>query len=71
MDILPQASLFLGVIPALIIMYISLKGYEGYYKDKTMFLTFVAGIIMGFVAAFAQSFTLSLSIIFIITNCIF
>ena len=65
MDILPQSSLFLGVIPALIIMYISLKGYEGYYKDKTMFLTFVAGIIMGFIVAFVQYFTLSLHIIFI------
>jgi hypothetical protein len=65
MDILPQASLFLGVIPALIIMYICLKGYEGYYKDKTMFITFVAGIIIGFIAAFVQSITFSLSIIFI------
>jgi len=66
MDILPQASLFLGVIPALIIMYLSLKRYEGYYKDKNMFLTFIIGIIMGFIAAFVQSFTFSLSIIFII-----
>ena len=71
MDVLPQASLFLGVIPALIIMYISLKGYEGYYKDKNMFLTFIVGIIMGFVAAFVQSFTFSLSIIFIIILSLF
>ncbi|MCJ7571008.1 MAG: protease PrsW [Candidatus Thermoplasmatota archaeon] len=71
MDLLPQASLFLGVIPALIIMYISLKGYEGYYKDKIMFLTFIAGIIMGFIAAFVQSFTISLSIIFIIVLSFF
>ena len=30
--VLPQASLFLGIIPALILLYISLKGYEGYYQ---------------------------------------
>lgn len=66
MDILPQASLFLGIIPALLIMYFSLKGYEGYYKDKNMFLAFIAGIIMGFIAVFVQSFTLPLSIFFII-----
>jgi hypothetical protein len=66
MEILPQASLFLGVIPALLIMYVSLKGYEGYYRDKTMFLTFIIGIIMGFVAAFVQSFTFPLLIFFII-----
>ncbi len=49
---LPQASLFLGIIPALILLYFCLKGYEGYYKDKTIFLTFVIGIILGFIAAF-------------------
>ena len=54
---LPQASLFLGIIPALILLYISLKGYEGLYKDKTIFLTFIIGIVLGFIAAFVQSIT--------------
>ena len=49
--VLPQASLFLGIIPALILLYISLKGYEGHYKDKTIFLTFIIGIVLGFIAA--------------------
>ena len=49
--ILPQASLFLGIIPALILLYIGLKGYEGHYKDKTIFLTFIIGIVLGFIAA--------------------
>ena len=66
MDAIPQASLFLGVIPALILLYITIKGYEGFYKDKVMFLTFVAGIIMGFIAAFVQSFTLAAAIIYVI-----
>ncbi len=54
---LPQASLFLGIIPALILLYISLKGYEGHYKDKTIFLSFIIGVVLGFIAAFVQSIT--------------
>ena len=54
MEVLPQASLFLGIIPALILLYICLKGYEEHYKDKTIFLTFVIGIILGFVSAIVR-----------------
>ena len=54
---LPQASLFLGIIPALILLYISLKGYEGHYKDKTIFLTFIIGVVLGFIAALVQPIT--------------
>lgn len=50
MEVPVQAVLFLGIIPALFIMWISLKGYEGYYKDKSIFLTFVIGIIFGVIA---------------------
>jgi hypothetical protein len=71
MSALPQASLFLGIIPALILLYISLKGYEGHYKDKNIFLAFVAGIIAGFITAFAQSFTLPGMIIFIVILAFF
>jgi len=60
MDILPNASLFLGIIPALILLYIGLKGYEGYYKDKTIFLTFVIGIVLGFFAAVVRMFVMVL-----------
>jgi len=51
MDVPIQAILFLGIIPALILFYIIIKGYEGYYKDKTIFLTFIIGIVLGVVAA--------------------
>ena len=72
MDVmLPQASLFLGIIPALLLLYISLKGYGEHYKDKTVFLTFVIGIILGFVAAFVQSFTIAGVIIYIILLAFF
>jgi len=52
--VLPQASLFLGIIPALLLLWISLKGYEGYYKEKNIFLTFIVGIVLGFFAAVAR-----------------
>jgi len=71
MDVIPQTSLFLGIIPALILLYISLKGYEGHYKDKNIFLTFVVGIILGFFAAIARSFSLPLVIAYIILFSLF
>ena len=66
MNAIPQASLFLGIIPALVLLYISLKGYEGYYKDKVIFLTFVIGIIAGFVSVLIETFTAGVGILFII-----
>jgi len=50
MDILPQALLFIGIIPSLILLYIGLKGYDGLYKDKSVFITFIVGIMMGVIA---------------------
>jgi len=50
MDILPQALLFIGIIPSLILLYVGLKGYDGLYKDKTVFITFIVGIILGVIA---------------------
>jgi hypothetical protein len=50
MSILPQASLFLGIIPALFILFLGLKGYDGYYKEKNVFLSFIIGIILGMVS---------------------
>ena len=64
--VIPQASLFLGIIPALILLYISLKGFEGHYKDKNIFLSFVVGIIGGFIAAIIEILTRDVLIFFII-----
>lgn len=52
-----NAILFLGVIPALVFLFIGLKGYEGHYKDKTIFLTFVVGIAIGTIGAIVLFFT--------------
>lgn len=64
--ILPQASLFLGIIPALILLYISLKGYDEHYKDKNIFLSFVVGIIAGFISVLLETYTIEIGILFII-----
>ena len=65
-NFIPQTSLFLGIIPALIMLYIGLKGYEGYFKDKIIFLTFIVGIIIGFIAAVIELFTRDVGLIFYI-----
>lgn len=49
-----QGILFLGIVPALVLLYISLKHYEGCYKDKGLFLAFVFGILLGFIAAYIR-----------------
>jgi hypothetical protein len=62
-NFIPQTSLFIGVIPALIILYIGLKDYEGYFKDKLIFLTFIVGIIIGFISAVIELFTRDIGLI--------
>jgi hypothetical protein len=57
MDVPIQAVLFLGIIPALVLMFISLKGYEGYYKDKSVYLSFVIGIIFGVIVLVVRLLT--------------
>jgi hypothetical protein len=62
-NFIPQTSLFIGIIPALIILYIGLKEYEGYFKDKLIFLTFIVGIIIGFISAVIELFTRDIGLI--------
>lgn len=66
MEELPQALLFIGIIPALILLFISLKGYEGYYKEKLIFLTFVVGLIIGVITVVVETYTAAVGIYFII-----
>jgi hypothetical protein len=62
-SVIPQTSLFIGIIPALIILYLGLKGYEGRFKDKIIFLTFIVGIIIGFVSAVIELITPGIGLI--------
>ncbi|MBN1861838.1 MAG: protease PrsW [Candidatus Thermoplasmatota archaeon] len=61
-----QTSLFIGIIPALILLYIGLKGFEGHFKDKLIFLTFIVGIIIGTIAVAIEYYTRTIGIIYII-----
>jgi hypothetical protein len=65
-SIVPQMSLFLGIIPALLLLWIGLRGYEGLYKDKTIFLMFIVGIITGFIAALIELISASSALVFFI-----
>jgi hypothetical protein len=60
---IPQTSLFIGIIPALIILWVGLKGYEGHYKDKLIFLTFIVGLIIGFISAIIELFTQNIGLL--------
>jgi len=68
---LPQASLFLGIIPALILLYIGLKGYEGQYKEKLIFLTFIVGIVAGVVAVLIEAVTRNMGLGFLFMVVLF
>ncbi len=61
-----QTSLFIGIIPALIFLYIGLKGFEGKFKDKIIFLTFIVGIIIGTISVAIEYFTQAVGLIYII-----
>jgi len=52
---IPQSSILLGIIPALILLYYSLKGWQGKFAEKTLYIMFIIGIISGFTVAIVQS----------------
>ncbi len=68
-----QSILFLGIIPALVFLFLSLKGYDGLYKQKTVFLMLIIGVIIGVIIAVSRFFIyiLPLSIFFIVAFAFF
>jgi hypothetical protein len=68
---IPSASLFLGIIPALILLFISVRGYEASLKHKNIFLAFIAGIIVGFIAIVVEIYTGNVPIYIIVIFPIF
>jgi len=68
-----EGILFLGIIPALIILYIFLKKYEGHYSESGVFKTFMAGIFLGFLAALLRIYVnpAPLLIVFIVIFAFF
>jgi len=66
MNVLPESSLILGIIPALILLYWELKDWQDEYVEKTLFIMFIIGIITGFIASVIEIFTLTSGILIII-----
>jgi hypothetical protein len=68
---IPSTSLFLGIIPALILLFISIKGYEKSLKHKTIFLSFIVGIIIGFIITVIEIYTGDIPIYIIVIFPVF
>ncbi|MEF8848602.1 MAG: protease PrsW [Candidatus Thermoplasmatota archaeon] len=71
MNVLPQTLLFLGIIPALILLYIALKGFEGIYKEKTIFLMFIGGIVIGVISIVVEYISLNAGAIIVLIFPVF
>lgn len=54
-----SALLPMGIIPALLVLYITLGGYEDRFRDKYIFLTFIGGIALGTLVYFMEIWVLS------------
>ncbi|HEC94940.1 MAG TPA: protease PrsW [Thermoplasmatales archaeon] len=66
MSPLPQGTLLLGIIFALIVLWISLKNYEGYFVEKKLFLSLIGGFVVGFLIILLEISTIGAGIFFII-----
>ena len=53
-DFVPQSSLFVGIIPALALVYLIIRKWTGQFQEKLVFLLFVFGIISGFTIIFVE-----------------
>jgi len=52
---IPESSLLLGIIPALILLYYSVRDWQGKLTEKILFIMFIFGIFIGFSIAVIQS----------------
>ncbi len=53
-DFLPQSSLFIGIIPALALVYLVMRKWTEGFQERTVFLMFVIGIVSGFISVFIE-----------------
>ncbi|MEW6070426.1 MAG: hypothetical protein AB1485_07405 [Candidatus Thermoplasmatota archaeon] len=45
-----------GIVPALALLFFSLKGYEGFFEEKMLFKVFIIGLFLGLVAIIFELF---------------
>jgi RsiW-degrading membrane proteinase PrsW (M82 family) len=55
-----SALLPIGIIPALLVLYVTLAGYEEKFKDSYIFLTFIGGIAVGTLVYFMEIWVLTI-----------
>lgn len=65
MDFSITGSTIFGIAVALIVMWLSLKRYEGFFDDKTMFKSLIIGFFTGFLAFLIEALTSDVGILFI------
>lgn len=65
MEITTGAVIF-GISTALLIIWLSLRKYSGFYSDKTLFKSLVIGFILGFTASLIESLTYEVGFLFLI-----
>ena len=66
MNPLPQGTILVGVMVVLAILWLTLKKYEGYFVEKKLFLSLIAGFATGFIILILEFNTLGAGIFFII-----
>lgn len=66
MNSLPTGIVFAGIIVTLIILWYSLRRYEGHFSERKLFLSFLAGIAMGFVIIVLEFVTSDVGLLYII-----
>ena len=65
MDIGVTGPAIFGIVCALVIMWLSLKRYEGFFDDRMMFKSLILGFITGFLAFLTEAYGYNAGIIFL------
>lgn len=60
---LTNGVIIAGIVTTLLILWFSLRRYEGYFSEKKLFLSFLAGIAVGFVVVVLEFLTSGVSIV--------
>ena len=66
MENIPSWMIFFGILATFAILIVTIKRYEGRFKEKNMFLSLVAGLGAGFVAFVLEWFTINVGFLYII-----
>lgn len=63
MNAITNGVIISGIIITLVILWLSLRRYEGYFSEKKLFLSFLAGMAMGFVVIVIEFLTSEINLL--------